>query len=194
MNSLKHGLLATHCLMPHEDPEELDRICKGMVLDLKPVGALECELVRRIVALFWRLCRMEKIEASVMTWQYHQIEVELASQELERLTGKRTSIESWNPERYKQVQEYGNRHREERESDFATFGAVFLRDCREENAFSKLSRYETSLDRALSRTLHELERRQAARKGKHVPLPVAVDVDLSGIENREDDGVPNGHT
>jgi hypothetical protein len=44
----------------------------------------------------------------------------------------------------------------------------------------KLSRYETTLERSLFKALHELERRQAARDGQTVPLPVAVDVNLSG--------------
>jgi hypothetical protein len=44
----------------------------------------------------------------------------------------------------------------------------------------KLSRYETTLERSLYKALHELERRQAARDGQTVPLPVAVDVNLSG--------------
>jgi hypothetical protein len=44
----------------------------------------------------------------------------------------------------------------------------------------KLSRYETTLERSLFKALHELERRQAARDGQVVPLPVAVDVNLSG--------------
>jgi len=43
----------------------------------------------------------------------------------------------------------------------------------------KLSRYETTLERSLFKALHELERRQAARDGQTVPLPVAVDVNLS---------------
>jgi hypothetical protein len=44
----------------------------------------------------------------------------------------------------------------------------------------KVNRYETTLERSLLKTLHELERRQAARDGQAVPLPVAVDVNLSG--------------
>ena len=44
---------------------------------------------------------------------------------------------------------------------------------------SKLSRYETSLERGFYRALHELERLQARRAGRNVPLPVAVDVDLA---------------
>jgi len=44
----------------------------------------------------------------------------------------------------------------------------------------KLSRYETTLERSLYKAMHELERRQAARDGQTVPLPMAVDVNLSG--------------
>jgi hypothetical protein len=44
----------------------------------------------------------------------------------------------------------------------------------------KVSRYETTLERSLFKVLHELERRQAARAGQAVPLPVAVDVNLCG--------------
>ena len=55
----------------------------------------------------------------------------------------------------------------------------------------KISRYRTSLERSLYRALHELERLQARRAGKNVPLPVAVDVDMAvtridtGSEKRE---------
>ena len=42
----------------------------------------------------------------------------------------------------------------------------------------KMNRYETTLERSLYKALHELERRQAARDGQAVPLPVAVDVNL----------------
>ena len=36
-----------------------------------------------------------------------------------------------------------------------------------------------ALSRSMLRTLHELQRLQAARTGKHVPAPAVVDVDVS---------------
>jgi hypothetical protein len=45
----------------------------------------------------------------------------------------------------------------------------------------RVNRYETTLERSLFKALHELERRQAAHDGQAVPLPVAVDVNLSGL-------------
>jgi len=44
---------------------------------------------------------------------------------------------------------------------------------------SVLSRYEVTLDRSLYKALHELQRLQATRDGQAVPLPQAVDVDVS---------------
>jgi len=47
------------------------------------------------------------------------------------------------------------------------------------DTFSKLTRYEATLERAFYRALHELQRLQAARAGQAVPPPVAVDVDVT---------------
>ena len=52
---------------------------------------------------------------------------------------------------------------------------------------AKLTRYESFLERSLHKSLHELQRLQAARAGVAVPLPVAVDVSVSGMD-REDGG------
>ena len=42
-----------------------------------------------------------------------------------------------------------------------------------------LARYESTLERGLFKALHELQRLQAARQGESVPLPEAVDVEVS---------------
>lgn len=43
----------------------------------------------------------------------------------------------------------------------------------------KVSRYESHLERGLYKALHELQRLQAARGGRYVPPPVALDMDLT---------------
>jgi hypothetical protein len=68
------------------------------------------------------------------------------------------------------------------EADTATLGMSFIRDGNGANAFSKLSRYETAIERSLFKALHELQRLQAARHAEEeVPPPVAVDVNVSGV-------------
>src|SRR5262245_502506 len=44
---------------------------------------------------------------------------------------------------------------------------------------SVLSRYEVTLERSLYKALHELQRLQAARDGRLIPLPEVVDVEVS---------------
>ena len=73
-----------------------------------------------------------------------------------------------------------------RDSETAMLGQTFVRDANKANAFSKLSRYETAIERSLSKALHELQRLQAARRAEgNVVLPVAVDMDISGISRDE---------
>lgn len=64
---------------------------------------------------------------------------------------------------------------------FSGLGVGFGFDTRSD-ALAKLARYETGIDRALHRALHELQRLQAARQGQAVPLPVAVDVTVVGSQ------------
>lgn len=47
----------------------------------------------------------------------------------------------------------------------------------------KYFRYEIMIERSIYKALHELQRIQAARMGEAPPLPVAIDVDISGETN-----------
>ncbi len=68
------------------------------------------------------------------------------------------------------------------EADNAALGLAFIRDANGANAFSKLSRYETTIERSLFKALHELQRLQVARgAGGNVSPPLTVDVDVSGV-------------
>lgn len=48
------------------------------------------------------------------------------------------------------------------------------------NGWLNLLRYETTIERQIYRALHELIRLQSARLGGKPPVPLAVDVDISG--------------
>jgi hypothetical protein len=68
------------------------------------------------------------------------------------------------------------------ETETATLGRTFMRDADNANAFSKLSRYETTIERSLYKALHELQRLQATRHAAgNVSPPAAIDVDVSGV-------------
>jgi hypothetical protein len=56
-----------------------------------------------------------------------------------------------------------------------------------------LSRYETTLERSLYKALHELQRLQAGRDGQAVPLPEAVDLNVTVTgPNNADEMALNG--
>ncbi len=56
-----------------------------------------------------------------------------------------------------------------------TLGGAISRDFANYDTYGKLIRYETSIERGIYKALHELQRIQANRMGKDVPLPLAVD-------------------
>jgi hypothetical protein len=67
------------------------------------------------------------------------------------------------------------------DAETATLGRTFIRDADKANAFSKLSRYETTIERSLYKALHELQRHQTARRAKGSVLPpAAIDINISG--------------
>ena len=74
----------------------------------------------------------------------------------------------------------------QRRAETATLGRTFIRDADTANAFSKLSRYETEIERRFYRAWHELQRLQAARRTEgNVPPPLAIDVDVSEVSGEE---------
>ena len=164
-----------------------------MRAELQPVGQLESMLVEQIIVGFWRLRRLRGVEAGIFVWEHLGELRERAQSEAQSykrntlqdiIENQDTTItdEQKHQEALSRVQEVQAKQYEET----ATLGRTFIRDANGANAFSKLSRYETTIERSFYRALHELQRLQAARcaEGSVTP-PVAVDVDISGV-SRED--------
>ena len=55
----------------------------------------------------------------------------------------------------------------------------------EESILSKLSKYETAIERQFYRALHQLGCRQAARRGAALTPPQVLDVEVRGCRKRE---------
>jgi len=66
------------------------------------------------------------------------------------------------------------------ESNNAFERNVFERKLELTGTADRFIRYEMMIERSIYKALHELERIQAKRNGENVPLPVALDVDISG--------------
>ena len=203
LNAMKHGLLSQNVLLPGEDGEALRELGEELRAELQPVGEMESLLVGRIIGAVWRLERVRRVEAGIFAYElYEQLaqkaeeearsylhftprQVEDISQLIDDLISsgqidmsETTIIDN---EKYEKARAEARRLRSQQGTETTTLGRTFVRDADSANAFSKLSRYETAIERQLYKALHELERLQAARRGANVPVPVAVDVDVSGI-------------
>jgi len=166
-NALKHGLLSRGALLPNEDAEAFIELSRRLSADLNPVGELENLLVEQIIDAFWRMRRVRKIEAGILVWYRADVQAKRFEEKMYR--ARASSV-------------MPNIFEQDKEEDLPTCGEIYLSDARNTDALTKLHRYETSLERSLHKTLHELERRQALRQGKKVPVPLAVDIDISGAE------------
>ncbi len=190
LNANKHGLRSQDVLLPGEDGEALKALDENLRAELQPVGELENLLVDGIIAAHWRLRRLRRVESGIFAWQLYGELAERAQQEarayesnvlieigdsMDTITDKQKHQEALSKAQEMKAKQD--------DAETATLGRTFIRDADQANAFSKLSRYETTIERSLYKALHELQRLQAARRHieGNVPPPIAIDVDVSGV-------------
>ena len=193
LNARTHGLLSQEVLLHGEDEDALKELGESLRAELQPVGELENLLVDRIVATHWRLRRLGRVEAGIFTWQ-------LYGELLERAQGEAKTYEEnflediianqdtriTHEQKHQEALSKAKEMKAKQDAETATLGRTFIRDADKANAFSKLSRYETTIERSLYKALHELQRLQAARHNQgSVPPPAAIDVDISGVSGED---------
>jgi hypothetical protein len=191
LNAVRHGLLSREVLLPGEDEGTLRELNERLRDELQPVGEMESLLVDRIVTAYWRLRRLGRVEAGIFAWELYGELAQRAQQEARRqertfldLIGEDKEI--LDEQKHQEALSQAKEMKAKRDAETTTLGRTFIRDADKANAFSKLSRYETAIERSLYKALHELQRLQAARRAEgNVSPPVAVDVDVSGL-SRED--------
>jgi hypothetical protein len=204
-NALKHGLLSREVLLTDEDAGAFAQLGRRLGEALDPVGELELVLTERIIRLVWRLRRVDKIEAGILTWQHFKVlngphekdpknvtvewvESDKPKKEDEPAQSKKEDEPAQSKEEDVEPTVPYRGYRSQQEADLATAGEAFSGasgGSGDKDALSKLSRYETSIERSLFKTLHELQRLQAARQGKAVAPPLALDIDHSGEGSRD---------
>jgi hypothetical protein len=194
LNDLRHGLLSEAILLPGEDEAALRELAESLRPQLQPDGELENLLVDRIVAAYWRLRRLGTVETGIFVWERYGALAEQAEREARTYESHHfdpeffadalatVDVAATDKKKHEEALSRARQFRDEQKSGWATLGRTFTRDAENANAFSKLSRYETTIERGLYKALHELQRLQAARvAADSVSPPVAVDVDVSGI-------------
>jgi hypothetical protein len=150
-NAVKHGILASALLITEgkgaENPAEFHELLRGLHRDLTPTGALEKMLVEKIAVCWWRQQRALSCEAGLVR-------------------------RAFAPDPGLQLEEslgFGHQSRELaviKDQLRLPLGADL----------DRILRYETTIQREFAYAINQLERMQRARKGKHVPAPVSVQV------------------
>lgn len=149
-NALKHGLQARQVVIPGEKRKDFQTFQKTLMDDLAPEGALEILLAERIVAANWRLRRSLRVEAEMI---YHRVDLEQA-------------LMVRYPENYQLYVPL-------------SIGNLVWDEFEPRGSYENFRRYEAHIERGMYRALHELQRLQMARKGRRVPAPAVLDVNVS---------------
>ena len=106
--------------------------------------------------------------------------------EVEALLVDRIIASSWRLRRLVNVEvEIFRREMDDMFGERGDVGLAFIKDGNGADAFSKLSRYESAIERSMYRALHELQRLQATRSGQNVSLPVVVEI-VGSTDGRSD--------
>jgi hypothetical protein len=186
LNAVRHGLLSREVLLPGEDEGALRELNERLRDELQPVGEMESLLVDRIVTAYWRLRRLGRVEAGIFAWELYGELAERAQQEAKSYVSTIADVYKddhiRDEQKHQEALSKAQEMKAKQDAETATLGRTFIRDADQANAFSKLSRYETAIERSLYKALHELQRLQAARRAEgNVLPPLAVDVDVSEV-------------
>jgi hypothetical protein len=184
-NATKHGLLSSQTLLPWEKSCSLEEFRQNLIAELQPKGELEMLLIDRIASLIWRLRRACKIETAILAIEQYEADMKRAYIETNSYVKRAPSTFDTKPVKVKILdqQKYDEAVQKEAEvlswknGDDAILGRGFVKQA---GNLATLHRYETTLERSLFKTLHELQRVQAMRLCVNVTPPIAVDIHGDG--------------
>lgn len=133
MNALAHGLCATEPVVPGEDPARYRQVLEALRAEYEPRTPLEMLLLERAAAGLWRLARLQRIEAALLT-----ADPAMRRQQADHLkiVARDGSLEP-------------------------TSGELLAASYRRLDAW-QLSRHEATIERAVYRALAVLDRRRAS--------------------------------
>ncbi len=132
-NAVKHGLWARAAVLKDEDPQEFEQHRSRMLQELAPQGPQEEALAERIIGLWWRLKRAERMQDESLDYL---IEADRASDWVKlRQSGGDPSA-----------------------AVELTFGRAVAKDFANARTLDRLSMHERRIESSLYRTMNELDR------------------------------------
>ncbi len=140
-NAVKHGLWARQAVLRNEDPQEFELHRTRMLQKLAPDGPEEEAMAERIVALWWRLKRAERMQDEALDYLI----------EADRRDGwVKCRREDGDPSARAEL----------------AFGRVVARDFAETRTLDRLSMHERRIESSLYRTMKELRHVRREQEGQ----------------------------
>ena len=144
-NAVRHGIFA-QSVIKGENEADYEVFHDKMVAEFKPVGPTEILLAERIVSLWWRLERAERI-------QNQAIDVMI---ERDEPTPLQKSLQKWMPK------DIGPDTRGA--GPELVLGRAIIKDYSDSRVLDRMMLYERRIESSLHKTMRELERRQIIRQ------------------------------
>src|ERR1700730_4276453 len=154
-----------------EDADAFEDLWNQVRADLSPMGPIEELLSERVVSAIWRLRRLARAETALLHWRVHWLRADRLAKQvhsyeetlLDRLSFPTDITDKAS---HTEATEALGQAEDERDRDEVLLGCALDADAKEGDAFGKLARYETSLERSLFRTLYELRQVQDNRRNR----------------------------
>lgn len=163
-NPVKHGLQGHFHLIVGEDLSEYQAFHDRIHRQLDPHEAVEDVFAERVIAAFWRLRRIVRMETEM---------IDKVLEDALRAKRDRSYSSKLNPVDIIFGTELAS---PEHDLKSISLGEAVTRQIQTNDVIGKLHRYEAHIERSLFRCLHELQRLQASRQGQAVPAPMALDI------------------
>lgn len=174
---MQHGLLAEAALLPDEDEATFRSFTAKMKKDLEPVGEMESMLVEQVISTLWRSRRLTQVESGLFVREsaaqdeeHSRAEARALEISVNQLLAEQNVLTSQRPalilgeEQREEALERAEAAAAVQQTELARLGGTFAREAQAGDVFSKLTRYETTLDRKLERTLRQLDGLQRRRR------------------------------
>jgi hypothetical protein len=147
-NAVKHGLFSDS-LIGGENPADYEVFHDEMLADLKPVGAVETMLAERIISLWWRLRRAERMQNQVIE---DMIECEITNP---------SAIRSRERHCYNDGLQPGDPRFE---PEHLALGRIASSDWSSYRVLDRMLIYERRIESSLNRAMRELKRFHVVRR------------------------------
>jgi hypothetical protein len=175
-NAMQHGLLAEAALLPDEDEATFRSFSERIIRELTPTGEMESMLVEQIINTLWRLRRLSQVEAGLFVresaaqaeehFRAEALALEISVDEWlaeQSVLTSRRPIRVVDEELHQEALDRAGAAAAVQQTELARLGGTFSREAQAGDAFSKLARYETTLNRTLDRTVKRLDELQCRR-------------------------------